>query len=73
MATGGQPLSIHAHQLVTPSGVVSLTLAQEYWLSGCSRVPAGTLFLVGDNPADSLDSRDWGFVPVANVLGTPWP
>lgn len=35
------------------------------------RVPAGHLFTLGDNRDDSLDSRYWGPVPVALVLGRP--
>lgn len=34
-------------------------------------VPPGKLFVLGDNRDDSSDSRDWGFVPVQNVIGEP--
>jgi signal peptidase I len=33
-------------------------------------VPAGHLVLLGDNPAQSLDSRQLGFIPVDNVVAT---
>ena len=41
------------------------------------KVPAGHYFFLGDNSASSRDSRYWGFLPEANVIGRAfviyWP
>ena len=33
------------------------------------RVPQGDYFFIGDNRAQSCDSREWGSVPSANLIG----
>lgn len=43
----------------------------EYAGRGPYRVPKGSLFTLGDNRDNSEDSRFWGPVPVANVIGRP--
>ena len=35
-------------------------------------VPRSTYFVMGDNRSHSNDSRDWGPVPVENIIGKVW-
>ena len=47
---------------------VDLVADDATWF-GPLTVPAGTVFLMGDNRADSIDSRAYGAVPVDEVVG----
>ncbi len=48
-----------------------LDMLQKHVQDGEVVVPQGSYFVLGDNRDDSLDSRYWGFLPAADVLGKP--
>jgi signal peptidase I len=77
-AIGGDQLEIRSGMLYVNSQPVQEPYAvhhapvhspQESW--GPTVVPEGKLFVMGDNRDNSSDSRDWGFVPMNNVIGEP--
>ena len=48
---------------------IPLTESQYMRLKDAAQVPEGYILAVGDNYEVSVDSRDYGFVSVKNVLG----
>lgn len=48
---------------------IPLTEYQFHKLNGNKEVPAKTVLLIGDNVNNSVDSRDYGFVPANEILG----
>lgn len=35
-------------------------------------IPAGKYFVLGDNRDHSSDSREWGLLPIKNIIGMAW-
>jgi len=67
-----EPYKIHKNSKPGSQGSVysyDSTIEDNY---GPVVVPAGNLFVMGDNRDDSADSRTWGFVPLDNIKGRPW-
>ncbi len=71
-AVAGEPLEYSdaaGYRVRVAGRDIELTEEQYRKMSGTPAVPGGTVFAVGDNPAASRDSRDYGFVSVDSVRG----
>jgi signal peptidase I len=75
----GDVIEIHDYQVyINGEALDEDYIRQKPWRDyGPVTVPAGDLFVMGDNRNNSLDSRSWGFLPRANLLGRAvlvyWP
>ena len=74
VAIGGDTVEIHDHRLIVngsalPEDYVS---SSRLWRTmAAQRIKPGELFVLGDNRDNSEDSRYWGTVPDAAVVGEP--
>ena len=59
-------LVVNGHQVHEPYVDYQLMVGVYY---GPFRVPAGDVFVLGDNRPDSVDSRTFGPIPVSRITG----
>ena len=72
VGTEGDPLDFSAgseYSLLVAGEKIPLTEAQYQRIKHSTRGPDGMILAVGDNYLESVDSRDYGFVAVQNILG----
>ena len=74
----GDTVSVHGNQVfVNDTQLDEPYISAEPKYDGVWVVPAGNLFVLGDNRNQSSDSHSWGFVPLGNVVGKAlvvyWP
>ena len=62
---------VNSRALDEPYALHRAPLHSAYEEMGSVVVPQHSLFVMGDNRDNSSDSREWGFVPVRNVIGEP--
>ncbi|MFF5793178.1 signal peptidase I [Paeniglutamicibacter sp. NPDC012692] len=73
VAVGGQQIEVHDAVLYVDSSPVAEPFVDLATIDGThyprTEVPAGTVFVMGDNRERSIDSRDYGPVPMENIDG----
>jgi len=72
VATEGLPLVFsveNGYSILIGGRAVPLTEAQYQKLKSAKEVPEGMIFALGDNMAESRDSREYGFVSLDSIRG----
>ncbi len=72
IAVGGDQLEFSENSSYTVrinQKEISLSQAQFQRMKNFEKIPEDFVFTLGDNQKDSIDSRDYGFVSVRNIMG----
>ena len=64
-----RPWRIAVDWIVTIVGAVAIVLAIKEWVVNPYRIPKSHYYVMGDNRGTSCDSRVWGALPRANLIG----
>ena len=68
--TAGDPIIVNSEGwLIVGDDRFFLTGRQRDMLEGIETVPDDSIMVLGDNPFHSVDSRDYGFIPIQSVRG----
>ena len=65
----GDPIQISDTWLIVDGEKFFLTNRQKEQLFQNPVIPEGYIMVLGDNPFHSIDSRDYGFIPVSSLMG----
>ncbi len=70
----GQYILIHKTDRAKVSDVIAYTRSNREYVKRVAGVEGEFLYVLGDNPRFSTDSRQFGYVPANNVIGkVVWP
>jgi signal peptidase I len=69
LAVEGQRLRLVPGGLAVGGRILPLDPAQSFHFMDSMEVPPACVFVAGDNPPESVDSRDYGCLPIEKIIG----